>query len=471
MNEDAPHETVRPTDDAEPEQQRRRRLRRRQEIEDAEREERVTARIAHHWAQLRDERRAEQAPAVVVTGPSNFSRAQVPWGVDLAAAWAWRFLVIVVAGYFIVMAIDRLREVTVPLAIALLIAALVSPLVRALGRIGVPRGLASLFTVLLTLGVIAGLLTLAGQQIAAGADDLASSTADGLGQIRDWLKTGPLHASDSQINDYIESAQKEITAQVNEGNIAGRLTEVGSTISQIFTGLFIVLFATYFFLADGDRIWAFLVRLSPRAARARVDSSGRVAWTSLTQFVRATVIVAATDAAGVMVGAAVLGVPFVFPIGVVVFLGAFVPLVGAFVAGGVAVLVALVAEGPVVALLMLGVIVVVQQLESHILQPFLMGRWVAVHPLAVIIAIATGIVLAGITGALIAVPLTAVVNAVVTHLASYTGPGADPVEELAEDYGEQESTEPVEDRSDVDALAKADRRADRTTEAEGDVQR
>ncbi|MFB9313593.1 AI-2E family transporter [Nocardioides plantarum] len=470
MNDDAPHEPVRPADDAEPEQQRRRRLRRRQEIEDAEREERVTARIAHHWAQLRDERRGEPAPAVIVSGPSNFSRAQVPWGVDLAAAWAWRFLVIVVAGYFIVMAIDRLREVTVPLAIALLIAALVSPLVRALGRIGVPRGPASLLTVLLTLGVIAGLLTLAGQQIAAGADDLASSTADGLGQIRDWLKTGPLHASDSQINDYIESAQKEITAQVQQGDIAGRVTEVGSTISQIFTGLFIVLFATYFFLADGDRIWAFLVRLSPRAARARVDSSGRVAWTSLTQFVRATVIVAATDAAGVMIGAAVLGVPFVFPIGVVVFLGAFVPLVGAFVAGGVAVLVALVAEGPVVALLMLGVIVLVQQLESHILQPFLMGRWVAVHPLAVIIAIATGIVLAGITGALIAVPLTAVVNAVVTHLASYTGPGADPVHELAEDYGEQESTEPVEDRSDVDAVMKADHQTAQA-EVEDDVQR
>jgi predicted PurR-regulated permease PerM len=449
VTDDATPEPVRPADDAEPEQQRRRRLRRRQEIEDAEREERVTARIAHHWAQLRDERRAEPAPAVIVSGQSNFSRAQVPWGVDLAAAWAWRFLVIVIAGFVIVQAIDRLREVTVPLAIALLIAALVSPVVRALTRIGLPRGLSSLLTVVLTLGIVAGLLTLAGQQIAAGADDLATSTADGLGQIRDWLKTGPLHASDSQINDYIESAQTQITDEVAKGDIAGRLTEVGSTISQIFTGLFIVLFATYFFLADGDRIWAFLVRLSPRAARARVDSSGRVAWTSLTQFVRATVIVAATDAAGVMVGAAILGVPFVFPIGVVVFLGAFVPLVGAFVAGGVAVLVALVAEGPVVALIMLGVIVLVQQLESHILQPFLMGRWVAVHPLAVIIAIATGIVLAGITGALIAVPLTAVVNAVVTHLAGYTGPDADPVEELAEDYEEQGASEPIEDLSDV----------------------
>ena len=152
-----------------------------------------------------------------------------------------------------------------------------------------------------------------------------------------------------------------------------------------------MLFSTYFFLADGERIWSWMVRLSPRAARGHVDSSGRVAWISLTQFVRATVIVALTDAIGIAVGAAILGVPFVLAIGVLVFLGAFVPLVGATVAGTVAVLVALVANGPITALLMLAVIIGVQQLEAHVLQPFLMGRWVSVHPLAVILAIAAGV--------------------------------------------------------------------------------
>lgn len=445
---------------ADPEQ-RRRRLRRREALEDAEREERITARIAHHWAQLREDRQGDLARPTVTAapavGPSNFNRAQVPWGVDLAAAWAWRFIVIVVAGSLIVLAIARLSEVTVPLAVALLLAALVSPAVKALMAIGVPRGPASLLTVVLTLALVIGLLTLAGQQIAAGANDLATSTANGLGQIRDWLKNGPLDVSESQINDGIERLQTELNRQATSGDIAARVTEIGTTLSHVFAGLFIVLFGTYFFLADGDRIWAFLVRLSPRAARARIDSSGRVAWTSLTQFVRATVIVAATDAAGVMIGAALLGVPFVFPIGVLVFLGAFVPLVGAFVAGGVAVLVALVAEGPVVALIMLGVIVLVQQLESHVLQPFLMGRWVAVHPLAVIVAIAVGIVLAGITGALIAVPLTAVVNAVVGHLATYTEPDAPPEEELHEDYEEMRSTVPVDD---ADAEAEEEHRGD-----------
>ncbi|MEO9325659.1 AI-2E family transporter [Nocardioides sp. C4-1] len=432
---DDPHQPSTPVDEPE---QRRRRLRRRQEIEDSEREERLLARITAQWAQLRDERLAEPPRAAASAVPSaDDYRGMVPYGVELSAQWAWRFVVIAVAGTMIVLSINALREITVPLAVALLITALVSPLVRALTRLGLPRGLSSLLTVLVTLGAVAGLLTLAGQQIASGADDLATSAAAGLGDIRDWLKDGPLHASDNQIDDGIKKTQEALLDAVNEGDVAGRVTEVGATISHVFAGLFIVLFSTYFFLADGERIWSWLVRITPRAARARVDSSGRVAWTSLTQFVRATVIVAAVDAAGVMIGAAVLGVPFVFPIGVLVFLGAFVPLVGAFVAGGVAVLVALVAEGPVIALIMLAVIVVVQQLESHVLQPFLMGRWVSIHPLGVILAIATGIVLAGITGALIAVPFAAVVNAVVTHLSGYTEPGKSPQQELAEDYAEQ----------------------------------
>jgi predicted PurR-regulated permease PerM len=174
--------------------------------------------------------------------------------------------------------------------------------------------------------------------------------------------------------------------------------------------------------------------LSPRASRVLVDGYGRVAWVSLTQFVRATVIVAATDAAGVMIVASVLGVPFVMAIGVLVFLGAFIPMVGAFVAGTVAVMVALVDQGPITALLMLGGVVLVQQIEGHVLQPFLMGRFVSVHPLGVILAIGIGVLVAGIPGALVAVPLAACVNAVAQHLAANTRPGDDPEEQLKEEY-------------------------------------
>jgi predicted PurR-regulated permease PerM len=171
------------------------------------------------------------------------------------------------------------------------------------------------------------------------------------------------------------------------------------------------------------------------------------------------VLVAATDAMGVMIGALVLGVPFVSAIGVLVFIGAFIPLIGAFVSGFVAVLVALVAQGPFTALLMFGVIVVVQQLEAHVLQPFLMGRFVSVHPLGVIIAIGLGVLVAGIPGALIAVPLAASLNAVVQHLASYTEVG-EPADEAAEDEAEMvpsgASGEDVADMEDAGETPKQD---------------
>jgi predicted PurR-regulated permease PerM len=210
---------------------------------------------------------------------------------------------------------------------------------------------------------------------------------------------------------------QDLVTQSN-AEIVGRLQDVGTTIGHIIAGFFIVLFATFFFLADGHRIWAWVVRLFPGAARARADSSGRVAWLSLTQFVRATVIVALVDAIGIMVVAAILDVPFVAAIGVLVFLGGFVPLVGATISGIVAVLVALVDQGPIVALIMLGGVIGVQQLEAHVLQPFLLGRMVSVHPLGVIVAIACGAYFAGIAGALVAVPLVAAVNAVVVYLSS-----------------------------------------------------
>lgn len=412
----------------------------------AEDDEGIAQRLAHQWSQLREERRSEPAP--ITAGPSNFSRAQVPWGLDLAAAWAWRFLVIVAAGYIVFWAVGFFAVVVLPVVVALLITALVSPVVDGLQRLGLPRGLAAVLVVLGGIAFVAALLTFAGQQVANGANDLADQTVKGLDEIKRWLKTGPLHASDSQINAYISRTQKAITPSTDGGSILGRVTEVGTALGHVLAGFFIVLFSTYFFLADGERIWAWVVRLAPRAGRRHVDSSGRVAWISLTQFVRATVIVAATDAMGIMTGAAILGVPFVLAIGVLVFLGAFIPMVGATVAGIVAILVALVAQGPITALLMLAVVILVQQIEGHVLQPFLMGRWVSVHPLGVIIAIGCGVLVAGIPGALVAVPLAAAVNAVVQHLANYTAPGDDPDEELDEDYEELGEEPPTKEALD-----------------------
>ncbi|MDO3396023.1 AI-2E family transporter [Nocardioides sp. SOB44] len=401
-----------------------------------EEEERLTRRLAQQWSQLRDERERRLTPPELASGADAYPRTPVPPGVELAAAWAWRFLVIVAAGAVIAWTVGYLSVIVLPIVVALLVTALAAPAVDALTRIRVPRGLAALVVVVSGLATVSALLTFVGQQVANGATDLAEQTVAGLGQIRQWLEDGPLNASDSQIDRWINDAQRVITDQTSDGQVVTRLTEVGTTLTHVVAGFFIVLFATYFFMADGQRIWSWLVRLAPRAARPRVDSSGRVAWISLTQFVRATVVVALVDAVGIAGWAWFLGVPFVAAIGVLVFLGAFVPMIGATIAGTVAILVALVDQGPVAALLMLVGVIVVQQVEGHVLQPFLMGRWVSVHPLAVILAIAAGVIVAGIAGALVAVPLVAALNAVVQHLAANTAPGDDPEEELAEDYEE-----------------------------------
>ena len=347
---------------------------------------------------------------------------------------------------------------TIPIAVALLVSALAAPSVEHLERLRVPRGLAALLVVIFGIAFVGALLTFAGQQVANGANDLADSTVKGLGEIRDWLRTGPLHASDSQINDWIQKAQDSIRKQSEGGQVLGKVTEFGSALGHVVAAFFITLFATYFFLADGRRIWSWLVRIAPRAARERVDSSGRVAWLSLVQFVRATVIVAAVDAIGVAIGAAVLKVPFVLAIGVLVFLGAFVPMIGATIAGTVAVLVALVDHGPVTAALMLAVVIGVQQLEGHVLQPFLMGRWVSLHPLGVIVSIACGVLVGGVAGALVAVPLAAAGNAVVLHLAELSRP-PDPAEAARESEAEERADaieDAVDDGADVeDAVEEA----------------
>ncbi len=360
---------------------------------------------------------ADIQPPTVAPQGSAFSRAAIPWGFDLAAAWAWRFLVLSAAAYVVIWLLARFAVITVPLAISLLVAALSSPAVATLHKIGLPHKLASGVLVLGGLSTVILLLTFVGQQISQGAVDLAGQVVQGISEIEDWLKTGPLNASDSQINEYLQTAREAISERAQNPEFVTQVTHFGTAIGHVVAGFFIVLFATYFFLADGSRIWAWFVRITPQAARGKVNSSGHVAWVSLKQFVRATVFVAAADSIGIMIGAAILQVPFVLALGVLVFLGAFVPMIGATIAGSVAVLVALVAQGPWTALFMLGVVILVQQIEGHVLQPFLMGSFVSVHPLGVIVAIGCGVLVAGIVGALIAVPLAAAGNAVAQHLA------------------------------------------------------
>ncbi len=348
------------------------------------------------------------------------ARYQVPIGMEIATAWAWRLVVIAAAGFGLLWLLQYFSEITVPITIGLLGTALTIGVVDALERRGVPRLLATLVVAIVMLVSLVGLVTLVGQQLSTQFDELRSSIVAGIGEMRDWARNGPLGLSDDDLNRYVTEVQDAIAGTGREA-VLDQATAVGISLAHFVTGFFIALFAAVFFLYEGDRIWAWVVTLFPRDARARVNSSGHRAWESLTSFVRATVLVALVDALGIALGAWLLGVPLTFAIGVIVFLGAFVPIIGAFASGMVAVLVALVAQGPWTALFMLLVVIGVQQLESHVLQPFLMGRLVAVHPLAIIAAIAAGITVSGVVGALVAVPLVACLNGVVKHLAAEAG--------------------------------------------------
>jgi predicted PurR-regulated permease PerM len=217
--------------------------------------ERLTERLAHQWAALR-ERRSEPMTVTVGGGTSNFSRAQVPWALDLAAAWSWRLIVIGLATFALFKGLVHFAELTIPVVVALLITALGAPIVGAMERVGIRRKLGAGIVVLGLLLLVVGMLGLAGNQIANGANDLATQVSSGLGDLKDWLTTGPLNLTDKQISDYIQKAQDNLTQRAEKGEVLSQATNFGTALGHVLAGLFLVLFSTYFFLADGERIWS-----------------------------------------------------------------------------------------------------------------------------------------------------------------------------------------------------------------------
>lgn len=341
-------------------------------------------------------------------------------GMRTASEWAWRFIVITAALVLALYGLTLVSEVTIPVVVAVLLSALLHPIKSWLQR-WLPNSAATAITVLGTLLLLIGLFSFVGSQLSSQMGALTDQVSAGLAQIRDWVSS-TFHVSDTQITEYLRKAREEFASGSGIGSTAAA---AGLTAGHVVAGFFIAMFTLFFFLSDGPGIWNWLVGLFPRGARHKVHSSGLIAWDQLSAFARATVLVAAVDALGIGLGAAILGVPFAGGIGVLVFFGAFVPVVGAAVSGFVAIILALVALGPIKALIMLGIVIAVQQLESHILQPILIGRAMSVHPLAVILAIAAGVVIAGIVGALVAVPVVAVANAVGRHLLD-SGESEDP---------------------------------------------
>ena len=336
--------------------------------------------------------------------------------VRIAAAWSWRVLLVIAGIGVIGWLLSHVTTVFIPVLLAALLAGLLSPAVRWLRSKGLPSGLSAILVELGLIVVVLGLLALAGQQMIVGFTQLSSSAVAGFQKLVGMLEDSPLHFSTDNINQWI--SQLGTTLQRNSDSLVSGAMTFGSTAGNILTGMIIMLFVLLFFLMDGENIWLFLVKLFPRRARAAVNGAGRKGWISLAQYVRIQVFVAFVDAVGIGLGAFLLSVPLALPIGVLVFLASFIPIVGAVATGIVAVLVGLVAVGPVAALGMLIVVLFVQQVESNILQPLVMGKAVALHPVAVFLAVASGSVLFGIAGALFSVPLLAVLNTIVRYLSS-----------------------------------------------------
>jgi putative heme transporter len=340
--------------------------------------------------------------------PSRADDDSVEPIVRKAAAWAWRLFAILAALVALLWVIARLEIIVVPLLLALMLSALLVPAVDWLDRRGAPRGGAVALVLLAGFAILGGIMTFVISQFVIGLPDLVNQVTRSIDQTRNWLIEGPLHLSRQQIENAGNAAIQAL--QNNQAKLTSGALSTAATVTEILTAALLMVFTLIFFLYGGRNIWRYVTKIFPTDVRDRVRAAGNAGYGSLVGYVRATFLVALVDAAGVGTGLAIMSVPLALPLASLVFLGAFIPLVGAVISGFLAVVVALLAKGFVYALITLGLLIGVNQLEAHILQPLVMGRAVSIHPLAVVVAISTGGVLAGVVGALLAVPTVAFFN-------------------------------------------------------------
>ena len=375
----------------------------------------------------------------VPAGPRPDPAQAVPWGVRVAAEAGWRLLILAGTVWVLMRVISAIQLVVFTFVIALLVTALLQPTVARLMRHGVPRGPATALTAILGFVVIGLMGWFVTWQVMENIDTLSSQIQSGIDDLRNWLLKSPFHVTDKQINQIAKNLREAIGANTDQITSAG--LEGVQVVVEALTGILLVFFSTLFLLYDGERIWQWFLKLVPSAARPGVAGAGPRAWRTLTAYVRGTVLVALIDAIFIGIGIYFLNVPMAVPLAVFIFLFSFIPLVGAVASGALAVIVALVTQGVFTALMTLVVVLAVQQIEGHVLQPFILGRAVRVHPLAVVLTVAAGGMVAGIGGAVVAVPLVAVTNTVVGYLRAYSADVAEDEDEpsaVEDDHGGEE---------------------------------
>ncbi|MFC5814105.1 AI-2E family transporter [Nonomuraea harbinensis] len=337
----------------------------------------------------------------------------VPATLARIAAWCACLIVIGIVANYVFGFVATMRLIALPVAIALLLTALLFPLTRRLRASGLPAIYATWLTMLVGLAVLSGTGWIIGVRANAEFPGLVTQVRQTAQTVEDWLYTGPLNIQPIQLSGWVDDIAKLIAErqqQITSTVLAGTVVVV-----EVLASIVLLLFVTFFLLKDGDRIWSWFLKGFGRMA-PRVDRAGRTAWTTLSHYVQGTVAVAAVH--GVLMGLvlAIMGVPLWAALAVLIFLASFIPIVGILFAGAVATLVTLGAKGPIYALIFVGILIVEQQLENHVLQPLIVGRVLHFHPLAIIIVLAVGGILAGIAGAVVAVPITAILYRAVPEL-------------------------------------------------------
>ena len=365
-------------------------------------------------------------PALPAVPPGG--RPVVPTPLRVASEVCARLLVLALGLAVLVFLVIQLRVVVIPVAIAVLLAALLAPLVQTLTAHRVPRSASTVIVLLGGLALLGALLTFVINTLISGFGELAGQLTASVESVQRLLAGSPFGVQLASLQNL--PAQIGRTLQENQQALTSGALSTAATVTEVLAGMALALFSVIFLLYDGPRIWRFVLRIVPSPRRRRADVAGRRAFASLVGYTRATVLVAVVDATGIGVGLWIVGVPLAFPLAALVFLGAFVPTVGAVVTGIIAVLIALVANGLAAALVVLAIVIGVQQLEGHVLQPLLLGRAVRLHPLAVVLAVAAGVVIAGIAGALLAVPLLAVLTSAVRSFTAPWEPDAPDVDPL-----------------------------------------
>jgi predicted PurR-regulated permease PerM len=332
----------------------------------------------------------------------------VPRLLQQAAAWAWRLLLVGLLIYVAFRVANALALVVLPSIAALLLTALLQPLTARLRRTGMPSLAATWCTVLAAVVILAGIGILAADRVSADYPRLQKEVKHTAHEVQSSLAGAPFHLNGTRLDQYYDEFAHFLST--HQSLIAGTVVTGGKIFLELVTGLILMIFITFFLLKDGERIWAWLIKGMPPEARRRAGNAGPAAWTALVNYIRGTTAVAAIHAVVIGLALWILGVPLLVPLIIVVFLAAYVPLVGILVAGALAILVTLGTKGWIAAVILLGIFLLENQVESHLLQPLVVGRIVRLHPLAIILVLAVGGIVAGIAGAIVAVPAAAAIS-------------------------------------------------------------